>query len=138
MMDALSKGGAATQDVLTSMMNGPCGTAPWLDAPGGFGMKFNGQSISRLTALLTQATRRTVQDQTRLTGNYDYRLAMDPQFLIPMMQQFGVSMPANSLPGSESPALLTAIQEQLGLKLDSRRGPIEVLVIDSAEKPSPD
>lgn len=43
------------------------------------------------------------------------------------------------LPGlSEAPALMTQLQEDLGLKLDSQRGPGEVLVIDSAELPTPD
>ena len=110
--------------------------APWMDAPGGFGMKFNGQPIATLTGLLTQATGRIVQDQTGLKGNYDYQLAMDPQFLMQMMSQLGVSMPANvTLPGSENPAILTAIQEQLGVKAESRRGPVDILVIESAEKP---
>jgi uncharacterized protein (TIGR03435 family) len=42
------------------------------------------------------------------------------------------------LPASDSPALLTALQEQLGLRLDAQRGPVDVLVIDSAELPQPD
>jgi len=135
LLDDLSKGNLDIQ----KMMNAPCGTAPWMDAPGGFGMKFNGQPIGTLTALLTQATGKVVRDETGLKGNYDYKLAMDPQFLMQMMSQLGVSMPANvNLPGSDNPAILTAIQEQLGLKAESRRGPVEVLVIDSAEKPTPD
>jgi len=135
LLDDLSKGNLDIQ----KLMNAPCGAAPWLDAPGGFGMKFNGQPIATLVGLLTQATGRIVQDQTGLKGNYDYQLAMDPQFLMQMMSQLGVSMPANvTLPGSENPAILTAIQEQLGMKAESRRGPVDVLVIESAEKPTPD
>jgi len=135
LLDDLSKGNLDLQ----KLMNAPCGTAPWMDAPGGFGMKFNGQPIATLTGLLTQATGRIVQDQTGLKGNYDYQLAMDPQFLMQMMSQLGVSIPANvNLPGSDNPAILTAIQEQLGLKAESRRGPVDMLVIESADKPTPD
>ena len=39
---------------------------------------------------------------------------------------------------SDPPALSTALEEQLGLRLQSRRGPVEVLVIDSAQRPTPD
>jgi len=139
LLDIVSKGGANAQQQMMDYMNGPCGQGPWLDAPGGFGMKFSGQPITTLTMLLTQATGRMVEDQTGLKGNFDYKLAMDPQFLMRMMSQLGMSLPANvTLPGSDNPAILTAIQEQLGVKVESRRGPVDVLVIDSAEKPTPD
>ena len=59
-----------------------------------------------------------------------------------MLPQLGINIPAaanaNLSSFSDSPALLTALQEQLGLKLDAQRGPVEVLVIDSAEMPQPD
>jgi uncharacterized protein (TIGR03435 family) len=58
-----------------------------------------------------------------------------------LASQMGLNVPtlgANANPFSDSPSLLTALQEQLGLKLDSQRGPVEVLVIDSAELPEPD
>ena len=83
-------------------------------------------------------------DKTGLTGLYDWELRFDPQvFLASMAQQAGINIPAGLLQNAnsvfaDSPSLLTALNEQLGLKLDSQRGPVEVLVIDSAELPEPD
>jgi uncharacterized protein (TIGR03435 family) len=80
-----------------------------------------------------------VQDKTGLTGLYDFELSFDPEVMLRMASQFGVNLPGPvNLPPSDSPSLLTALREQLGLKLDSARGPVEVLVIDSAEMPMPD
>ena len=96
-----------------------------------------------LTTLLTLVTGRTVIDKTGLTGLYDWELRFDPTvFIAAIAQQAGINIPA--LPANattlfaDSPSLLTALNEQLGLKLDSQRGPVEVLVIDSAELPEPD
>ena len=116
----------------------PCSMMP-LMTPGGFGMRGNGQPLTVVIQLLTQATGRIVQDKTGLTGLYDFELKFDPEVLIRMASQAGVNVPAGlTLPPSDSPSLLTALQEQLGLKLDSQRGPVDVLVIDSAELPEPD
>jgi uncharacterized protein (TIGR03435 family) len=96
-----------------------------------------GQPISTLTALLTQLTGKAVHDQTGLTGRYNWELTFDPQVLMRLMSQQGLPAPT-SLPESNAPALLTALKEQLGLKLDNEKMPGEVLVIDSAELPTPD
>lgn len=75
---------------------------------------------------------RNVIDATGLTGAYDVHLkwAID-----------SVSAPAgpNTTPASDvtGPSIFTALREQLGLKLESAKGPVEVLVIDHIERPSP-
>lgn len=146
--EELAKGGGAA--LLSMMAKGetiPCMIMPAINPSNpnptaGFGLRGNGQAMKGLTQLLTQVTGRMVQDKTGLTGLYDFELRFDPQILMAMLPQLGINIPAaanaNLSSFSDSPALLTALQEQLGLKLDAQRGPVEVLVIDSAEMPQPD
>jgi uncharacterized protein (TIGR03435 family) len=146
--EELAKGGGAA--VLSMMAKGetiPCMIMPAINPSNpnptsGFGLRGNGQAMTALTRLLTQVTGRMVHDKTGLTGLYDFELRFDPQVLMAMLPQLGINIPSAAatanLPASDSPALLTALQEQLGLKLDAQRGPVEVLVIDSAEMPQPD
>ena len=104
-----------------------------------FGLRGNGQPLNVLVQLLSGATGKTVQDKTGLMGLYDFELSFDPEVLLRMASQIGLNLPTPAnLPPSDNPSLLTALREQLGLKLDSARGPVEVLVIDSAEMPTPD
>ena len=148
-VEAFLKGGPAA---IASLMPKPgetvkCGIGPAINPANpaaGFGLRADGQSMAMLTNLLTQFTGRTVIDKTGLSGLYDWELRFDPQVLLASMaQQAGINIPdgllqnANSI-FADSPSLLTALNEQLGLKLDSQRGPVEVLVIDSAELPEPD
>jgi uncharacterized protein (TIGR03435 family) len=75
---------------------------------------------------------RPVVDKTGLTGRYDFDLSWRPDGT-----QFGGrggTLPAASDP--DRPDIFTALQEQLGVKLDAQKGPGEVIVVDSAEKPS--
>jgi uncharacterized protein (TIGR03435 family) len=77
---------------------------------------------------------RPVVDQTGLAGRWDFTLNWTPdesQFV-----GMGIKVPAPSDKLDAPPGLFTAIQEQLGLKLDSIKAPVDVLVIDHVEKPS--
>jgi bla regulator protein blaR1 len=77
-----------------------------------------------------------VTDKTGLMGLYDWEIKFDPQVLMQIASQIDVTLPPGvNLPSSDSPSLLTVLRENLGLKRDSQRGPVEVLVIDSAEMP---
>lgn len=138
--DAVAKQGAA--GVVAMLQSGkpvPCSMLPIIGTPGQFGLRGNGQPIVTLTKLLTTATGRIVQDKTGLTGLYDWTLNFDPQVMLAVASQIGVNLPPGAaLPPSDSPSLLTAIQEQLGLKLESARGPVDVIVIDGAEMPEAD
>jgi uncharacterized protein (TIGR03435 family) len=92
-----------------------------------------GVRISRLASLLQNEVQRVIVDKTDLAGTFDVELEFAPA---------GRFRPAG-LPGPPSPPsdgapLETAVQEQLGLTLQSVRGPVPVLVIDGAELPTPD
>jgi len=101
-------------------------------------MKGGGFPLSQLAQTLSQFVQRMVLDRTGLTGPYDLDMTWTPepgQGLPPGGPPPGVTLPQVDPNG---PSIFTALQEQLGLKLDSTRGPVEVLVIDSVEMPSPD
>lgn len=77
---------------------------------------------------------RPVVNQTELQGRYDFTLTWTPD-----ETQFGGrggQVPPPADPANAPPGLFTAIQEQLGLKLEATKAPVEVLVIDRLEKPT--
>ncbi len=77
---------------------------------------------------------RIVVDRTGLTGTFDIDLRWMPDRPFTDTSQSAAAAP--SVVNNEPP-LFTAIQEQLGLKLERTKGPVEVLVIDSIERPTP-
>jgi uncharacterized protein (TIGR03435 family) len=104
--------------------------------------QLTGQAIplASLVHMLSQQLGRTVLDKTGLKGNYDFALQWTPDQSQPamLMGPEGGKPGTDNAPPPESsgPSLFTAIQEQLGLKLESQKGPVEILVIDHVEKPS--
>jgi len=82
---------------------------------------------------------RMVLDQTGLKDTYDFTLHWTPENLTTVPNgPDGSQPPANTRsPDSSAPSIFTAIQEQLGLRLESTKGPVDVLVIDHVEEPSP-
>jgi uncharacterized protein (TIGR03435 family) len=81
-------------------------------------------TAAMLAKVLSGQLGRTVQDQTGLKGVFDFKLEWEPD-------------PGSPNAGS-APSLFTALEEQLGLKLESERGAVDVLVIDHVERPTPD
>ena len=138
-LEAIAKGGL--QGLAASAMKPgetrPCAFGSYPAGPGLIGIKASGQALSTLALVLTQLTGRPVVDKTDLTGLYDFEMTIDLQTIARIYAELGINMPLpQGLP--EGPSLMTLLQEDLGLKLDSQRGPGEVLVIDSAERPTPD
>jgi uncharacterized protein (TIGR03435 family) len=76
---------------------------------------------------------RPVVDQTQLEGRYDFALTWTPDEF--QFGGLGLKAPPPS-DGATAPDLFTAMQQQLGLKLESTKAPAEILVIDRVEKPS--
>ncbi len=85
---------------------------------------FNGQglTLTLIAEQLSEIAGRIVVDKTGLTGRYDLKLQWTPD-----------NAPETD---NSAPSLFTAIQEQLGLKLESSKEPVPVLVIDHIERPS--
>jgi uncharacterized protein (TIGR03435 family) len=96
---------------------------------------YKGAALTFLTSTLSRLTGRPVVDQTGLTKNYDYTLQWTPDE--GQMQMFRAAGDWSSGASAESgPSVFTALQEQLGLKLESTKAPVDILVVDHAEKPS--
>ncbi len=112
-------------------------------SPDHAGLRFGGGQISfqdapmeMVVAMLTRLTDRDVVDRTGLKGSYDFTLQWTPD-----RSQFGGFRPGggNAAPPEPSgPSIFTAIQEQLGLKLEGTKAPVTVYTIDHAEHPSAD
>jgi uncharacterized protein (TIGR03435 family) len=73
---------------------------------------------------------RPVVDQTGLSGKYDFELEWTPD-----ETQFGGTLPQGP-PDTDRPGLFAAVQQQLGLRLEATRGPIDTMVINRVEKPT--
>jgi uncharacterized protein (TIGR03435 family) len=102
----------------------------------GFGQLLaGGMPISRLVTQLSQLTGRAVVDRTGLNRTYDIELKWTPtpEQLPPGPPPPGVELPRIDPNG---PSLFTALQEQLGLRLENDRGPVDVLVIERLQPPA--
>jgi uncharacterized protein (TIGR03435 family) len=99
-------------------------------------LEMGGFPLTEFVTGLSAMLQRPVVDRTGLTGDYELTLTFSPE------QLPGLPMPPPGAPAPtidpNAPSIFTALQEQLGLKLESTRGPVEVLVIDRAEMPTED
>jgi uncharacterized protein (TIGR03435 family) len=83
--------------------------------------------MARIASELSPFAGRPVLDETGLTGVFDFGLTWAPD---PSVSKGDPALAPNG------PSFVGAVQEQLGLKLEAKKGPIEILVIDRAEPPS--
>jgi uncharacterized protein (TIGR03435 family) len=92
--------------------------------------RFNGQAVrlSALIEVLSHELHRTIIDKTGLTGEYDFKLKYTPDEGPPPM--------LNGQPDTSEPSIFTALEEQLGLKLNPAKGPVDTLIVDHVEQPT--
>jgi len=101
---------------------------------GGNSISLERGNLERMTQLLSSALGKPVIDRTGLTALYDLSFKWDDA-PVPEGGVTGLDVPA--APGNDHGSIFTAIQDQLGLRLDSQRAPVEVIVVDRIERPSP-
>ena len=104
------------------------GDGPGSIKPNKLGVVAQRTTLAEAADLLSQPLQTPVVDMTGLTGRYDFSIDLAPY----------ISGDLRRGPGDQAPDIIaiamTAIQEQLGLKLEPRKAPIEMLVVDHAEK----
>jgi uncharacterized protein (TIGR03435 family) len=96
------------------------------------GFEGSAMTIPELTVFLSKWLDRAVSDRTGLTGSFDVELGFSPEGLTGIAP----GPPGVERPPNDNPSIFIAVEEQLGLKLESTKGPVDVLVIDHAEKPT--
>jgi uncharacterized protein (TIGR03435 family) len=113
----------------------PKGSRLMMTGPGH--IESEGTEMKFLAHVLSQQLGKTVTDKTGLTGKYDYTLQWTPDDATPMAGGAGGG-PGHDDSGVQAggPSLFTAVEEQLGLKIESTKGPVDVIVIDHLDSPS--
>ena len=126
----------------------PRGAAMMMMVPGGkMRMVANNATMSKFIDLLANQLDRPIVDMTGLTGTYDITLdfAPDPSIMQAKMAAMGGGPPPGPVPGGGGPegaspdpggaaTIFSALPDQLGLRLEARKGPVDLIVIDSARK----
>lgn len=131
----VAKGGPKLQE--SASPAGPPGPG----GPGKGGMirmgrgMINGQqmSMTMFATQLAQQLGRSVTDKTGLSGSYDLKLEWTPDESQSPFPRDPAAEAAHPI-DTNGPTIFTALQEQLGLKLESQKGPVEILIIDRIEK----
>jgi bla regulator protein blaR1 len=101
-------------------------------------MAGGGMSIAQFAFAVARYVNRPVLNKTELAGNFDFDLRWTPEQMPPAGPPGPPGAPAPPAIDPNGPSIFTAVQEQLGLKLESTKGPVDVVVIDRAEHPTED
>ena len=123
------RSGAGGPDAAAVIETPQCGIISNVDGNGAV-MRGGGRSMADLAGNLTGRVNRDVIDRTGLSGTYDFVLRWTPENF--------QNTAGNAGPSQDGTLIFTALQEQLGLKLETQRGPVDFLIIDKIERPTPD
>jgi len=126
--EAIARGGAEAFNQRRDPVATPCGLG---NTPGA--IRARGVPIARLAEALGRFLDRPVVDGTMLRGLFDIDLSFRSDSL-----PFPVPVPVAVQGDATAPALVTAVREQLGLKLEAGRGEVPVLVVTAVKQPTPD
>jgi uncharacterized protein (TIGR03435 family) len=102
-------------------------------------LNVTGANLGMFANVLSMQLGRIVLDKTGLKGNYEFTLKWTPdEGQGQMFRGAGDGQPRDAAPPPDAsgPTIFTAVQEQLGLKLESQKGPVDTLVVDHVERPS--
>ena len=112
----------------------PCGRAGFSLGPGGAVMQGGKVLMPEFVRALSMALGRPVIDKTGFTTPFDLKLTFLPDLTTPAMPPPPPDAVANL--ESMSPPITSALQQQLGLRLESAKGPVDVIVVDRLERPA--
>jgi uncharacterized protein (TIGR03435 family) len=88
------------------------------------------QMIDRLAPFLERELARPVVDQTGLKGLFNFTLEWDPRPV-----SIGANPSDDGLGSAAAPSIVTALREQLGLRLEAQKGPVQVYVVEKMDRP---
>ncbi len=109
--------------------------------PGGLGigpanLVGNAITMAQFIAAVSGLVGRSIADRTSIRDHFDVQLSFAPESTPGNPVGTGGASTAAPVANDPAPSIFTALQEQLRLKLESARGPVEVLIIDNVERPS--
>ena len=91
-------------------------------------------SMTTLATLFSRFTGQTVLDMTGLTASYDLKIEWTAENTPKLAEPAAGAGAGMTTDGESAPSLFAAVEQQLGLKLEVRKGPVDVIVIDDAER----
>ncbi len=114
----------------------PRGTQGFTISNGRFVFEGSASTLPAIINAIQQRVDRPIIDKTGLSGLFDIKLEWSPGVEAPPLPFGPPPADAPPPPPGEGPTIFSALQEQLGLRLEGAKGPVDVLVIDSVQKPS--